>query len=519
MGEAQAKHLGAAALLLVAGNLASRLIGIPRESVLAGIAGVSAAADAYDAAFFVPDLLNYWLAGGALAIAFIPLYNRVRRREGEEAGADLVACVLGTLGFAVVLATLVLWVEADRLLGWIYPHFSEEARALAIHLTRIVLPAQIFFITGGILRAVLMAHGRFSAQAATGLIYNGAIIIGGLLTGTVEGFAWGVLVGAFVGNWLIPIAQIRRVGSIRLRVAPLDPRFRAYFRMALPLMLGVSLLTLDEFYGRIIGERLGEGTLALLRYPRRLMMAPVGILGQAIAAAALPLLSRYHAEGRSTDLNDTLLRTLRNTIALGVVAAAAVYVFSDALIELVYRYGRFDLEAAERSGSILRVMSLAIPAWVVQQVAVRAFYAREEMWRPMLLGTAVALAAIPLYLMLAGRQGVEGIALAGVIGIWSNALLTTGWARVRFGGPALSGVVSTLLRSAGVALVSAVVTSFVLVDEMGKQAAIQNVIVGGACFGFVCAAGAWLAGDAAMREGMRALLRRVGVRLPTGAGS
>ena len=124
----------------------SRVLGIVREAVLANRVGAGAEMDAYRAAFQIPDLLNYFLAGGALSIAFTPTYMRVLGRDGEAAAQRLFAVVLGTVGGFAVLATLFLWWWADALIALQFPRFDADTQALAVHLTRIVLPAQICFV-------------------------------------------------------------------------------------------------------------------------------------------------------------------------------------------------------------------------------------------------------------------------------------------------------------------------------------------------------------------------------------
>jgi putative peptidoglycan lipid II flippase len=479
LGEAKASKLGAAALLLGASVLLSRVIGFFRDIALAYQVGAGAETDAFYTAFFVPDILNYLLAGGALAIAFIPLYNRVRRQDGEAAGDEMLSTVLGTLGALVVVATLALWLAAPQLIAQLFPDFAPDVQALTVRLTRIVLPAQIFFVTGGLLRAVLMAHGRFGAQAAAPLVYNGATIAGGLITGTVEGFAWGVLAGAFIGNWLLPIVEITRVKSLRVRIAPFDDHFRAYLVLALPLMLGVSLTTVDEWYEKFFGAKLAMGTVAQLGFARKLMMAPVAIVGQAVAAAALPVLSRYYAENREDQLNDLLNRALVNSAGLAMLAAGGFYVFAMPIVEVVYQHGRFDADAAFGVGLLLGILSLAVPGWVIQQIGVRAFYAREEMWRPMLLGTGLALAAFPAYYVLGYHLGAEGLAWAGVGAISVNALATVVWAQSRFGGPSLSQFAKGLLRSGCVTLVAAVAAGV----------AVQAIEIPGGAWGLLAVGG------------------------------
>src|SRR3990172_4163562 len=262
-------RFGAAALLLGASVLLSRVLGYAREAVLAYQVGAGPEADAYRAGFQIPDLLNYFLAGGALSVAFVPLYTRALARGRPEA-ERLLATVLGTIGALSILGTALLWWQAEALVGLQFPRFDEPTRALTVHVTRIVLPAQIFFLTGGIVRAVLMAEGRFGAQAAAPLLYNGCVIAGGLLLAPrlgVEGFAWGALAGAFLGNFLLGWVDVLRHVRLRVRVAPFDPDFRHYLVVAAPLMFGVTLLLLYEWYERWFGGLLAPGTAAELGHP------------------------------------------------------------------------------------------------------------------------------------------------------------------------------------------------------------------------------------------------------------
>ena len=204
---------GAAALLLAASVFLSRVLGYVREAVLAAQAGAGPDVDAYRAGFQLPDFLNYFLAGGALSVAFMPLYSRALSRSREDA-ERLLGTVLGTTGAFAVVATALLWWQAEALVALQFPRFDPERLALTVHLTRIVLPAQIFFITGAIVRAALMAEGRFGAQAAAPLLYNGAIIAGGFWLAPqlgVEGFAWGALVGAFLGPFAAGLWDARGV--------------------------------------------------------------------------------------------------------------------------------------------------------------------------------------------------------------------------------------------------------------------------------------------------------------------
>jgi len=496
-------------------------MGYARDIALANQLGAGTQTDAYYTAFQIPDILNHLLAGGAFSIAFIPLYMRITQRDGEERAEQLLGTVLGTLGAVALAATALLWLYADTLVAFQFPRFDAETQALTVRLTRIVLPAQILFLTGGVLRAVLMARGRFGAQAAAPLLYNGSIIAGGLVTGNAEGFAWGVLVGAFLGNWLLPMLHIRGEVRLRLRFAPFEPYFRTYLWIAAPLMLGLSLTTVDEWYDRWLGGLLGPGSVACLGFARRLMMAPVGVIGQAIAAAALPTLTRLWNQGKREELDRTLLATLQASVSLAVLAGAACWLLAEPMVEFLFQHGRFSADDAVKVASILAVLSFAVPGWVTQQVAVRAFYAREETWRAMLLGTALALAAIPIYLALTRRYGILGLAAAGVIAMTANALVTLIWSRVRYGAPRLGAFFGTFARSLGIAAVATAAARWLapqLVPQAasGQLGALWQLLAGGGVLLAIAGLGVLLFGDAAMRGFGVQLLARVRGRLVRG---
>jgi putative peptidoglycan lipid II flippase len=512
---AHAAGVPAAAALLAGSVLLSRVLGFARESLLAYRVGAGSQADAYYAAFQLPDLLNYFLAGGALSIAFLPLYAALRERDEAEA-ERLLATVLGTLGLVVAAATAVMWLAAGPLVALQFPRFDTATRALTVHLTRIVLPAQIFFVLGGVVQATLLARGRFAAAALAPLLYNGGIVAGGLVLAPslgVEGFSWGALAGAVLGPFAIPWLDARRRIRIGVRFDARDPDFRRYLWMAAPLMFGLTLLTVDEWYGRWFGGRLGEGAIALLSFARKLMQFPVAVVGQAIGQAALPALATLWAQGRRADLDRTLETTLRAALALAVLAAGAAVAFAAPLVDFVYRHGAFTPEDAVRVARLLALFAAAVPAWVLQQIAVRAFYARGDTWRPMLLGTVFAVLAIPVYLQLGARYGVPGVAAAGVIAMSANALATLLLARRLHGAPKLGPLAASTLRALGIAAAAALAGGACVRHRPGTVGALLDLGIGGTVFAAVAAVGIWTLGDRPLRQATARALRRL-VRRP-----
>lgn len=514
------ESISAAALLLAASILLSRVLGYVREMLLAYQFGTGTTTDAFYAAFQIPDLLNYFLAGGALSIAFIPLYNKVLARDGEAAAQHLMAVVLGTLGTLVIAITGLLWWKAEALVRFQFPRFDEATVQETIHLTRIVLPAQIFFITGGIIQAVLLAHRNFHAAALSPLVYNICIIAGGLLLAPhigIDGFAYGTLIGSVLGPFLMPLLYSFRHIPLKVKIQPAEKNFLIYLALAAPLMFGQTLLTLDEWYGRWFGALLEPGTVASISYARRLMQVPIAVIGQALAAAALPTLSKMWAENRTEDLNASLLQTLQTGLALAVFGGAGFFVLAPQLVELVYLHGAFTAADAARVSPLVAILSVAVPAWIVQQISVRAFYARGDTWRPMALGTILSVAVIPLYLWLSRQRGVEGLAEAGVIAMSVNAAATLVYARYLHKAPSLSALCGTLFRSlaiavpAGLAAVNALYARTKLWPEPfvpDKFLSLLDLALGGAAFALIALPGIFLIGDVHLRAYIRKVVNR-----------
>jgi putative peptidoglycan lipid II flippase len=402
-----------------------------------------------------------------------------------------------------------------------YPEFSPELQALTTELTRIVLPAQIFFVTGGVINAVLLARRSFGALALAPLIYNVCIIAGGWLLHDrigVRGFAWGVLAGAFLGPFLVPL--VSAVSSVRLRIrfAPTNRLFLRYLWIAAPLMLGQSLTTADDLLTRAFGAQLGEGAVSAISYARKLMLVPVSVIGQAIGTAALPALAQLFEQNRIEELNRAVLRTLQAGLALGLLLAPALALLAHPTVVAVYSGGQFAAPDGEIVALLLALQCLGVPAWVVQQIAVRPFYARGDTWRPMLLGTGIVALSVPLYWLLSRETGIQGLALAGSIAMSVNAVVTVLVARRLHGGPELAPLLGAGARTAAIATLASLAAAAALVFAFGAEAlgiapglerldALAMLAVGGAAYGVVALPAALWLGDPTLRAALQRVLR------------
>jgi putative peptidoglycan lipid II flippase len=319
------------------------------------------------------------------------------------------------------------WIAAPWLIETLYPNFTSEQVANTVQMTRIVLPAQIFFVVGALFVAVQYAMGVFIIPAIAPVAYNLGIISGGigyaLITGEPdpEGFAWGALAGAFVGNFALQWWGARRLGMQLVRGTPWrNPVVWEYIKIAFPLMIGQSIVVLDETYMSIFGDLSGDGAQTHLQYARRTMLVPVGVVAQAAGVAAYPFMARLFAEGRLREMADTVDRAMRWVIVLSLAAAGLLAALSVPTIRVLFERFNFTELDTVNTASVLVVYALAVPIWGALAVLTRAFYARRQMWTPVIVGTVAAVLGVPIYALLQDRFGIQGVA-------WSSVLTLGGY--------------------------------------------------------------------------------------------
>ncbi|MFU8803240.1 MAG: murein biosynthesis integral membrane protein MurJ, partial [Bradymonadaceae bacterium] len=420
-------RMGLAAIVLSIGILLSRVLGLVREAVILYFHGATGLTDAYYAAFMLPNMMNYFLAGGTLSITFIPLFSAYITKNDDEGGWRLFSTVASTMGLALVIVTAIGFVLAPYVVPLLFPGFNEEQLALAILMTRIVFPAQIAFYLGGLLQATLFVREVFWPAAIAPLVYNLCIILGGILLNPffgIQGFSIGVVVGAILGPFLIPLWAARRRVKFRFRFAPRDPEFKYFIVLTLPLMIGVSLVTVDEWLLNYFGSMQEEGAITWLSNSRKLMLVLFAMIGQAAGQAALPFLTRLYHEGKIDEMGEMLAKSMQRVTFLSILGAAGMMSIAQPLVHLLFRRGQFTAADADMMAVLLFFFCLGLVSWSAQTFVVRGFYAQKDTLTPMIIGTVVVAVVLPIYYYFAEALGAVGLALATSVGITINAAAT-----------------------------------------------------------------------------------------------
>lgn len=429
-----AKSLSVASLIMMGSVLLSRVLGVARELVLASIGGTSGQMDAYVAAFLIPEFLNHLLAGGFMSITFIPLFQKHLLDNNPQRAWHLFSNVLTSGTLVMVGLVIGCMVFTRQILGLLGSHVGGADIGLAVRMTRIILPAQIFFYWGALFMAVQFAHKRFWVPALAPLCYNGGIILGGVLLAPrlgVEGFAWGVLGGALAGNVVTQWFGLRNLAPrFRWVVDLKDADLVRYVVLSLPLILGLGMQFSNEIAFRIFGAFLGEGGLASLNYGLRIMWVLVGLFGQAVGIASFPYLTSLAAQGRLEEVNRVAFGVLRRIGILLIPVSAVLMALAPETIAVLFQRGRFTAASTALTAPVLQFYLVGSFAFAAMTIITRCFYALQNTMLPMVVSTLAALGCLPLYWVGSRGWGAPGIALAGsVAAIAQLALLTVIWTR------------------------------------------------------------------------------------------
>jgi putative peptidoglycan lipid II flippase len=524
------RSISIAALIMVASNVLSRLLGLVRELVLAHLVGADWTYDAYVFAFTLPELINHFAAGSVLSIPFIPLFQKHLADGHTDKAWRLFANLLvaGTVVLLVLLAPAMRFTEAALALAGsnIDDPARPELMALTVRLTRIVLPAQLFFFWGALFNGVQYAHKRFVLPALMPVLYNVGIIAGGLLLFArlgIAGFAWGVLAGAFIGNVALQLPGALRVG---MRFSPGnipgDPDLRRYLLGVLPLVLGYSMINANEVLFRVFGTFAPEGVGALssLNYALRTMLMLVGVFGQALATGAYPFVSQLAIEKRFGELGRLANAMVARIAAFVIPVSAIMIALAEEIVTVLYRHGAFGPDATRMTSRALVYYLVGAFFQCGALITNRLYYAARNTLFPMLVSTGVVVAAIPLYPWLGRTMGVGGIALAGSLGLGAQFLIVYGTWSLRHGNRAVGGVMVKILVIALVSTAGALLarwvegvsaTAFEAVASVQIRALLTALVAGVPALAVVLVV-LDISGVAPIRATFLALLRGRGVR-------
>jgi len=432
------RGIAAAALLIGGGNIASRVLGLLRESAIAHQFPLGAVTSGFAIASLVPTQLYDLLVGGLLSAALIPVFSELAERDEQELGR--VAGTIFTFATLVLLAAAALvWLFAPQIgtlltLGAdpTQPDFA-LLRRITTELIPWMLPATICMVLAGLMTGLLQAQRRFLLPAFSAATFNAGVIVGALaLSATlgVRSLAIGMLIGG-VGQVLLQLPGLRGV-PLRPNLNLRQPYVRRIGVLYAPVLLGLGFGLVGSVVDRALAAGVDDGAAAQMRYATTLIQFALGVVATAVSLAALPTLSRQ----APTDLP-----AFRATLALGIKALLFLLLPITALLGVLAQpvclllFGGGATSAAS-TGAITVAVLLYLPMLVaagIDQPLIVAFYARRNTLLPNLVNGAAIAAYLITAFLLVQPFGVRGLIVGNVVQWWTHAAIMAWFAQRRFG--------------------------------------------------------------------------------------
>jgi putative peptidoglycan lipid II flippase len=416
-------------------TLASRITGLVREQLIAATFGASAATDAFNVAFRIPNLLRRLFAEGAFSQAFVPLLAASREQEGDEATHRLIDAVATVLAWAL-LATCVVGVIGAPILVWLLASGLERFDS-AVVMTRLMFPYIGFMSLVALAAGILNTWKRFAVPAVTPVLLNLAVIaaawfgvpwframgiqpIYALAVGVIAG---GVLQLALQVPALARLAMLPRIGLTPRAIAAAwrHPGVHRVLKQMAPALLGVSVAQISLLINTQIASHVGTGAVSWLTYADRLMEFPTALLGVALGVVLLPQLSATQARGDAAQYAGLLDWGLRLVLLLALPCAVALLVFPQPLVAVLYHYGAFTPRDVAQTVTALMGYGVGLMGLIAVKILAPGFYARQDIRTPVKIAVVVLIAVQAMNLVFVPWLGHAGLALSIGLGALVNA--------------------------------------------------------------------------------------------------
>ncbi|MBI4225311.1 MAG: murein biosynthesis integral membrane protein MurJ [Candidatus Sungbacteria bacterium] len=370
----------AAAFLLGAAGLLSRLAGVVRDRLLASHFGAGRELDIYYAAFQIPDFMSVIFLLGAGSAAILPVFQEYLGRDRIKA-SRLISQVstlflLGALVFVGLAFFLAPW-----LVYIIVPGFSSADISLTVTLMRIMLLSPILFGLSSIFSAVIQSFERFISYALAPILYNLGIIVGILWfvpAWGVIGLAGGVVLGALL-HVAIQYRSLVSLGfSPRLVWGPIDAGVKKIIALSAPRVLSLSFtqLTVVALIG--LASLLASGSISIFQFSQNLYFVPVGIFGVSYSVALFPRLSSAYIERNGQRFFHEFFLGLRSILFWIIPSVALFFVLRMEIVRVVLGSRAFSWEDTQLTAACLGLLAFAMVAASLMPHLVKSFYALEN---------------------------------------------------------------------------------------------------------------------------------------------
>ncbi|MBI3493722.1 MAG: murein biosynthesis integral membrane protein MurJ [Acidobacteria bacterium] len=440
-------------------TLASRVLGLVRDQMLAALFGAGNDMDAFIVAFRIPNLVRDLFAEGAMSAAFVPTFTRQLTRGGKpdawRLGNNVLNALLIVTGALVVLGT----VFAQPLVRMYAGDFASVPGKLelTVRLTRVTLPFLTMVAIAAAVMGMLNSLHHYFLPALSPAMFNLATIVLGLALVPVMPAIGFPRLGQIALQW----PSLRREG---FRYAPVFEPRDAGLRQVLILMgpgaVGLAATQVNIFVNTLLATSQGTGAVSWLTYAFRLMYLPIGLFGVSIGTAVLPAASRHAAVGDTIGVRDTVSRGLAMMLMLNLPATLGLIALATPIVQLLFQRGHFAAADTAATAAALRLYAVGLVGYSTVRIVSPAFYAIGRSRVPVMVSACAIGANVIASVALVKLMGFRGLALGTSIAAIVNAAALVWLLQRHLGGVNVRRLGVTVVKIAVSALVMAAMAAW-----------------------------------------------------------
>jgi len=383
--------------------MCSRVLGLVREQIFAGMFGAGYAYDAFVVAFRIPNLLRDLFGEGALSAAFVTVFSDYDTNRGEKEIWKLASTVMTFFALLLSGLTLLGIYFSEPIVSLLAPDFAliDGKTGLTSLLTRIMFPFLIFVALAAVVMGMLNTKGKFFIPALSSAFFNLGSIVGGVSLAflfprfgqpAIAGMAWGTLIGGLL-QLLIQLPTLNKIGfNFTPRFNFNDPGLKRIIFLMLPATIGLSATQINIFVNTNFASSCIEGSVSWLNYAFRMVQLPIGVFGVAFSIAAMPVLAHCAAKQDMKGLRQTFTSSLLMVFSLTIPATAGLILLAEPIIRLIFEHGAFTVIDTTQTAAALTCYAYGLFAYSAVKIMVPVFYALNNTKYPV-IGSFIAVAA------------------------------------------------------------------------------------------------------------------------------
>ncbi|MDR3256849.1 MAG: murein biosynthesis integral membrane protein MurJ [Endomicrobium sp.] len=452
------------------GTMLSRILGYVRDMFVANLFGAGIFADAFYAAFRIPNLFRRLFGEGSFSAAFVPVFSEyLHTKEKNETQKFLNVVFTALLLILIVISILGMFFAPVlvRVIAWGFTNDPEKMQ-LTIELTRLMFPFILFICLAAFLLAILNTlHSFFipafapSALSCSEIFYVLTLAPILISENQIKGLAVSVIIGGAL-HFFIQYPKLKNLGwNLKFKMDFKHPGIRKIVLLMIPSVIGLSVDQINAFVDNICASFLVSGSITALYYSNRLMQLPLAMFGLAFATVSLPVMSKAYAKKDMITLKKSLNYSIRSTVFILFPAATGLMVIGLPIVKLLFEHGKFDSLASLMTNNALFFYSLGLPAYAVAKIFANAFYSFQDTKTPVKTAIWAMSLHIILCVILMRPMGIGGLALATAISSYFNFFLLAAYLKKRIGRLGFKKILFSGFKSMAASIITGVVAGHI----------------------------------------------------------